>query len=49
MPAKSEKQRKAAGAELGRRRAGTKKSSTSKRPFAAAKTATVRKFAKKAK
>jgi len=45
MPAKSEKQRKAAGAELGRRRSGAKKSK--KRPFGTAKTKDLRDFARK--
>jgi len=45
MPAKSEAQRRAAGAELGRRRSGKKKSK--KRAFGTASTKALRDFAKK--
>ena len=45
MPAKTEKQRKAAGAELGRRRKGAKPSK--KRPFGTAKTKDLKDFARK--
>lgn len=47
MPAKTPKMRRAAGAELGRRRAGVKKSSRSKRPFANISTKKLRHFARK--
>ena len=45
MPAKSEKQRRAAGAELARRRRGVK--SGEKRPFGTISTSDLRHFAKK--
>ena len=45
MPAKTPRQRRAAGAELGRRRAGAGKSKT--RPFGTAKTEDLRDFARK--
>ena len=45
MPAKTAKQRRAAGAELGRRRKGT--SGGKKRAFGTATTKQVRDFAKK--
>lgn len=45
MPAKTPRQRKAAGAELGRRRSG--KASPRAAPFASAKTSDIRHFAKK--
>ncbi len=47
MPAKTPKQRRAAGAELGRRRKGQR--GGKKRPFGTASTATVKKFARKPK
>ena len=47
MPAETEKQRRAAGAELGRRRRGVK--GGKKRAFGTASTKQVRDFAKKRK
>ena len=47
MPAKSSKQRRAAGAELGRRKKGAKRQKKATRPFGSASTAVVKKYARK--
>jgi hypothetical protein len=47
MPAKTSRQRKAAGAELGRRRRGVKRQKKATRPFGSASTKTLRDMAKK--
>lgn len=47
MPSKTPRQRRAAGAELGRRRAGVKPSKS--RPFGTAKVKDLRDFARKPK
>lgn len=49
MPAKTEKQRKAAGAELGRRKSGAKPQSKATRPFGSATTKQVKDYARKGK
>lgn len=49
MPAKTPKQRRTAGAELGRRERGAKRQKKATRPFGSASLKTVRKFSKKGK
>ena len=48
MPAKTPKQARAAGAELGRRKAGAKVSKTADRPFAGVPTEKLKHFTKTA-
>jgi len=49
MPAKSQSQRRAAGAELARRRKGVKKQKKATRPFGSASIAKLKEFAGKVK